>query len=187
MEELSAITAIQEGDESALLELMSRYRDPVYRLAFRYVGNPVDAKMLTEEIFAKVYFSAGRFKPTGTVRSWIFAIAANRCRDFLRREKWSRRMASLRGQSGIEEGPEGPDALCDEGRDAAENAMERERLEEIETAIRALPERLRFPFVFCVLEDGSQEEAALIVGTSRKTIESRIYRARKVLQAALRA
>lgn len=180
-EDLDAITAVRDGDEAGLVALMQRYREPVFRFAYRYAGNATDAQWLTEETFAKVYFNASKFKPSGSVKSWIFAIAANHCRDFLRREKRRRSALSL-SSAASEGGPTVEETLPDPKRDAAASAMEEERLEEIRQAIQSLPEKLRFPFVFCVLEDHSQEEAAAVLGTSRKTVELRIYRARKILQ-----
>lgn len=183
-EDLQAIRAARDGDEAGLLFLMQRYREPVFRFAYRYAGNATDAQCLAEETFAKVYFNAPKFKPRGSVKSWIFAIAANHCRDFLRREKRRRGEFSLSSAPSAD-GPAAEDSLADPSRNAAESAIENERLEEIQRAIQSLPEKLRFPFVFCVLEDHPQDEAAAVVGASRKTVELRIYRARKILQSQL--
>lgn len=183
-EDLEAIRAIRSGDESGLLALMERYREPVFRFAYRYVGNATDAQTLAEESFAKVFFNASKFKPSGSVKSWIFTIVANHCRDFLRREKRRRATQSL-SHPPSDDGPAIEETLSDSRRNAAETALQEERLQEIQAAIQSLPEKLRFPFVFCVLEERPQEEAAAVLGTSRKTIELRIYRARKILQSLL--
>ncbi len=184
--DLEAIRLASAGDEAGLLLLMQRYREPVFRFAYRYAGNANDAQCLAEETFAKVFFNAPKFKPRGSVKSWIFAIASNHCRDFLRREK-RRRVERSFSRSAREDGQAEEDSLADPSRNAAEAAIESERLEEIQSAIRSLPEKLRFPFVFCVLEDHSQDEAASIIGASRKTVELRIYRARKQLQLLVAA
>ena len=185
-DDYQVILAIRAGDESALVELMRRYREPIFRLAYRYVGNPTDAANLTEETFAKVFFNAGKFRPRGTVKSWIFAITANGCRDFLRREKRNRMTVPLDPRVEQGDGSTFAEVLPDEARNAAAIAVEKERLLEISNAIQSLPEKLRFPFIFCVLEKHPQEEAASILKTSIKTVETRIYRARRELQARLR-
>ena len=183
-QDLRAIRAVSEGDEAALVQLMDRYREPVFRFAYRYVGNAKDAQWLAEEIFTKVFFKAPSFKPRGSVKSWIFAIAANHCRDFLRREKRRTRERSLSSAASDEDQPL-EETLADASRSAAEALAGEERLQEIQRAIQTLPEKLRFPFVFCVLEEHSQDEAAEALGASRKTVELRIYRARKALQKIL--
>ena len=184
-EDLATIKAISNGDESALVVLTQRYREPIFRLAYRFVGNTTDARSLTEETFAKVFFNAARFKPRSSVKSWIFTIAANRCRDHLRREKRYRWMRSLSiGFSNDDE--KQPDLdIADQSPNAAESAEGRERIQELQKAIQSLPEKLRFPFVFCALEDHTQDEAAVILNISRKSVESRVYRARRELQALL--
>ena len=109
-----------------------------------------------------------------------------RYRDFLRRERRQRHSLSL-SATRREEDEATPlsDRIASRELDAAQSTQGRELLSELQQAIRSLPEKLRFPFVFCVLEGNSQEEAAEIIKTSRKTVESRIYRARKQLQATL--
>lgn len=172
-EDLPMLQAIATGDETALRTLMERYREPIFRLAYRFVGNLADAQELTEDTFTRVYFDAPRFRPRATVRNWIFTIAANRCRDFLRQRK--RRPLHVSSERSALEADPSPDA--------AEQVLSREQATEIRDAIAGLPEKLRFPFVFCLLEGHSQEDAAAILGTSRKTIETRIYRARQHLQS----
>ncbi len=180
------IQAVSEGDEAALLELMGRYREPVFRLAYRFVGNAVDAANLAEEVFEKIYFNAGQYKPRASARSWIFTISANLCRDFLRRERRQRHSVSLSAAPrGEQEAAPLSERMAGEERDAAAASQSGELLEAAREAIRALPDKLRFPFVFCVLEGHSQDTAAEVLKTSRKTVESRIYRARKQLQALL--
>lgn len=185
-EDLPALERLRSGDEGGLTVLMERYREPVYRLALRYLGNVTDARELTEETFVRVYFNAAGFKPRARVRTWIFTIAANLCRDFLRRQKKHRRLQSLFAQT-----PDGltrplEESLADPERNAAEAVAGAEQLEAIHRAIHELPHALKFPFVFCVLEAHSHQEAAGVLGTSSKTVEMRIYRARKELQKKLR-
>ena len=186
-DDLKTLQAIRAGDEAALIELMERYREPIFRLAYRYVGNPTDAASLAEATFVKVYFNAHRYRPRAAVKSWVFALARNLCRDFLRRERGPRASLSLSAppRRPGEAVPLG-DTLADRAPHSAASAETRERLQEIQHAIRSLPEKLRFPFVFCVLEGHPQETAAEILETSRKTVESRIYRARQILRAELK-
>jgi RNA polymerase sigma-70 factor (ECF subfamily) len=55
----------------------------------------------------------------------------------------------------------------------------------VNAQILKLPDRIKFPFVFCVLEGHSYDECAAVLKTNRKTVETRIYRARKLLREAL--
>jgi len=177
-EDLAAIRRIQASRENGLVELMKRYRQPVFRLAFRYTLSEADAADLTQATFVKVWEKARQFRPKGSVKSWIFMIASNLCRDQLRRKKYRGRFES----DATEEAAEFADPKAS-APDAT--AVSREAVSAIERAVADLPEKLRFPFVFCVLEDHAYDECASIIGKNRKTVETRIYRARKRLQAAL--
>lgn len=185
-EDRMAVERLRAGEEQALVSLMESYREPVYRLALRYLANTADAGEVTEETFVRVYFNASRYKPGGTVRSWIFTIVANLCRDRLRRRKKHRGLQSLSARSGGEATPALEEILADPLRDAAEAAEGAEHLGQIHHAIQALPEKLKFAFIFCVLEEHSHEEAAEVLGCSVKTVEMRIYRARQHLRKQLK-
>ena len=58
-------------------------------------------------------------------------------------------------------------------------------LQRIQKQVAQLPEKLKFPFFFCILEKHSYDECAAILKTSRKTVETRIYRARQTLKKQL--
>jgi len=176
---------IAEGDESALVTLMTRHKQSVYHFAYRYERNEARAAELTEATFFRVYQKAGRFRPKAKVSTWIFSIAANLCRDAIRRNKKRRGDRSLnapvQGCDGLEEG----DAFASGAPNPAEAAKSAETLEAVRQAIHMLPHKLKFPFIFCVLEAHSYDECAEILHTNRKTVETRIYRARKLLREAL--
>lgn len=180
------IGRIGRGDEAALVALMARHKQTVYRFVYRYLNNEADSAEVTEEAFFKVYQNAFRFKPKAAPKTWIFCIALNVARDRFRKDK------KRRGQLPLESfvGSEDSDRQLADTMDAADPTPARQLqsdddLREIHAHISRLPEKLKFPFLFCVLEKHSHDECAAILKTNRKTVETRIYRARKQLQEAL--
>lgn len=185
-EDIPVIQRLQEGDEGALIELMARHKAGVYRLAYRFTGNATDAADLAEETFVRVYFNARKYKPKAKVKSWIFTIAANLSRDFLRRSKKRRGDVSMHAPLGDHEGAGDLEStLADSDPDPGARAGSTESLRELNAVIAEMPYKLRFPFVFCNLEDHPYSECAEVLGVSVKTVETRIYRARKYLQRVL--
>jgi len=174
-----------DGDENALSQLMERYRTPLFHFAYRYTGNYADAREIAEETFVKIYFAAAKFSPRGKVKTWIFTIAANLARDYLRRSRKHRNLRSLEQPIDSEGNASLTDVTPAPGPTSAEAAVRSEDLRAVEKAIAALPHKIRFPLVFCVLEGNSYEECARVLGSSVKTIDSRIYRARQRLRATL--
>lgn len=179
-EDLLSIQRIQRGDESGLSELMLRHRQAVFYFSIRYTGNEADAAELTEETFFRVYQNAKKFSPKAKVKTWIFTIAANLSRDFLRRQKKHHALTSIAADDNWLE-----NTLSDEHANPEEEAVSGESVREIEAAIAELPHKLKFPFIFCVLEQHSYEECASVLNTSKKTVETRIYRARNLLREKL--
>lgn len=185
-EDLLLLEKISQGDESALVRLMSKHKEAVFRFAYRYLGNPSDSEEVTEETFFRVYQNASRFLPKASAKTWIFSIALNLARDRLRKRKKSRGEFSFDQMDPPEEVETPLIEKLDSGeRSPASQSQTADELKAIHSCIERLPEKLRFPFVFCILEDHSYEECAAILKASRKTVETRIYRARQALKNML--
>lgn len=183
--DLDLMRRLQTGEEAALNELMARHKEAVFHFILRYTRNEADAAELTEETFARVYFHAAGFQPKAKVKTWIFSIASNLCRDRHRKKKRFG-LFSLDEEKGIDEPYSLRERLPDERQVSPAQATEtRETIELIEKEIDRLPVKLKIPFVFCVLEGHSYEECAEMIQRSVKTVETRIYRARKILRQLL--
>jgi len=183
--DLRALRKIQDGDEAGLKELMARHREALFRFIYRYVQNEADAAELTEETFFRVYQNADRFRPKAKVNTWIFTIAGNLCRDRLRKNRKRRGDFSLNAEIDLSSGAQRGDTFASSSRNPEEHTKSNESLKTIELAIQALPHKLKFPFIFCVLEENSYDACAEVLKTNRKTVETRIYRARKQLRKVL--
>lgn len=182
--DLVHIEKLQGGSDDALTELMTLHKEAVYRYVYRYVGNASDAADLAEETFVRVYFNASKFKPKAKVKTWIFTIATNLCRDWHRRNK--RRVSELTSWGDDEDGDT---SLVDSQPDEAPSVRDQAQLSELDRhlqlAVDRLPQKLKEPFLLSVLEEKSHDETGELLGLSSKAVETRIYRARKLLKESL--
>jgi RNA polymerase sigma factor (sigma-70 family) len=179
--DLPLIAALKAGDDTALDELMHRYREPLFHFAFRYLGNEAVSRDVVQETFVRCYFKAKDFTPRATVKTWLYAIALNLCRDQIRRTK-------RRGEhSPNPSNQQMDDFIADPGIGPTEAAVREERLKLLRAAIDRLPRSLREALIVFSIEERSQREAAEILGTTPKTIELRVYHAKKKLRDALRS
>src|SRR5436309_2297966 len=80
--DLPIVRALQEGDDSALDELIARHQESIFRFICRHVVSEADAVELTQEVFIRVYFHIASYKPESTFAHWLYHIALNLCRDF---------------------------------------------------------------------------------------------------------
>lgn len=184
-EDLPFLELIQVGNDRGLIELMERHKVAVFRFIMRYVGNETDAAELTEETFYRVYLKASKFRPKAKVRTWIFAIAANLSRDHIRRQVKLNKNLSLDARIGQNSDTSTVEVISDSRAGPVEESYSRESFQEIESAIQSLPEKLKFPFIFCVLEGNSYDDCGEVLKVNRKTVETRIYRARQHLRKVL--
>ena len=92
---------------------------------------------------------------------------------------------SLHGNREDDDSPSLEDRLASSNRSPSEEAGGREVYDQVQDAIRMLPGKLQFPFIFCVVDGNSYAECAAVLGINRKTVENRIYRARQKLKLQL--
>ena len=173
------------GHDDALNDLMARHATPVFHFLCRMVGNDDDADDLAQETFVRVFKSAKSFRAEQKFSTWLFTIAANLARNHFR---WRGRHPniSLETEAG-EFGQTLGSTLPANRPQPNEQALAAERASAVRTAVDKLPEDLRSAIVLCELEERSIAEAATILETSPKAVESRLYRARQILRERLKS
>jgi len=170
-EDWDLVEQARGGDESAYGELIARYQNPIYSFIYRSVGQEETARDLAQETFVKAWFALPRLKPGGKFSTWLSQVAINLCRDHFKSK------AARQGHATevLEEDRE------DAGLAPDEMAAQVDEVAELEAEIRALPDQLREPFVLGAVEGYSHDEIGKTLAISPKSVETRIYRARKFL------
>jgi RNA polymerase sigma-70 factor (ECF subfamily) len=172
------------GHDAALNDLMERHATPVFQFLCRMTGNEEDANDLAQETFVRVFKSCKSFRSNEKFSSWLFTIAANLARNHFR---WHARHPniSLEAETGESEQTLGG-TLPANSPPPNESALAGERAEAVRRAVENLPEDLRTAIVLCEWEEQSVAEAAAILETTPKAVESRLYRARGILRERLK-
>lgn len=178
--DLTLVQALKVGKDQALDELMDRHREGLFRFVLRYVHNETDALELALETFVRAYFNIGKFRPAAKFATWLYQIALNLCRDHLRSRAYQYSLQTVSFDAPAQEVGDPSLLLATEGMPDQKT----DRLEELtalEKAIGELPEELKIAFILRTLEDRPQAETAELLGISSKAVETRVYRARKLL------
>ncbi|MGI4788856.1 MAG: RNA polymerase sigma factor [Janthinobacterium lividum] len=165
------------GDRAAFTVLVTRYRVRLVALARRMLAarSAEEAEDVAQETFVAAYEKRASFQRGQPFRPWLYRIAVNRCLDRLRVQ--GRHPAVLDWDKVPE--PSGPESdpldllLASEG----------ERL--LETAVAALPPKLRAVFLLRHLDALSYDEIAAATGVPVSTVKTHLFRARTQLRAAL--
>ena len=179
MEQLAA------GHDAALNDLMARHATPVFHFLCRMLGNEDDANDLAQETFVRVFRARDGFRTNEKFSTWLYTIAANLARNHFR---WRSRHPniSLETESPGTEQTLGA-TIPGENPAPNEQAVAAERAAAVRTAVARLPEDLREAIVLCEWEERSVAEAAVILETTPKAVESRLYRARQILRERLKS
>lgn len=176
---------LQAGHEAALNDLMERHAAPVFHFLCRMVGNEDDANDLAQETFVRVFKSAKRFRANEKFSTWLFTISANLARNHFR---WRSRHPNLSLDAENPATEQSIGATLPSGSPApSEAALADERAAAIRAAVKNLPEDLREAVVLCEWEERSVAEAAAILESTPKAVESRLYRARGILRERLKS
>jgi len=176
------IRRLQDGDDLALNEIMARYQTALHSYSYRFVGDADEAADLVQETFVRVYLKRAKYKPKGKFRTWLYTIAGNLCRDWVR----SRKRRPLYYMEEIPDtrvsNNEGLERMPKPCADPAQLLMEDEKNNHIMAAINKLPTDLKKALILFSLEGHSQEETGILLGCSAKAVEARVYRAKKQLK-----
>lgn len=171
------VDRLKAGDDRALSDLIGRYKERIYRFAWRAVGHEEAAVDIAQETFVKAYFKIGTYDPHYKFSTWLFQIALNLCRDHRRRSRHRLRDVSIDHLSSREVS----EAWERSDEDVVALAAAREQLGRLRQEIARLPHALRDAFILFALEERSQQECAELLGVTPKSIESRVHRARALL------
>jgi RNA polymerase sigma-70 factor (ECF subfamily) len=159
------------------------YLDALHRLARHLVRGSAEAEDLVQETYARALRAAPRLPAGADLRAWLFRILRNAFLDGRRREARSPIDPAADGDIDAVEAVRGPKDGALRG-DAELEVLRRVVGEEIEAALRALPEEGR-TVVLLDLEGLAEEEIALVLGCPKGTVKSRLFRARCALRARL--
>jgi len=178
-----AVAAVLKGDAGAYREIVERYQERVYVVLYGMVRNREDARELTQETFVRAYQNLNRFRDQSSLYTWLYRIAMNLGVDHIRRQKKRAAEAFEEGVATKETGS----AMSDGAHlDGPGRTLERKQLHaKLLDALDGLPEDQRQIVVLREVDGLSYKEIAEVLEIPEGTVMSRLFYARRKLQAAL--
>jgi RNA polymerase sigma-70 factor (ECF subfamily) len=168
------------GDAESFNELITRWERPIYALAYRVIGREEDARDVCQETFLRAFRALPGFKGEAKFSSWLYRIALNLCRDWIRRQ---RRTPVVQMPEGIE-----PSELAAERGpvESIEELVGRRQLSAVvEEAMMLLPEEQRTAIVLKEYHGMTFQEIADMQGCPLSTVKTRLYQGLTVLRRHL--
>lgn len=165
--------AVGRGDKRAFSALFDRHQASVVRFCGRFVGNTARAEELAQDVFVKLYKSAGRYSPTATFKTFLYRVATNHCLNELRR------FDEKRAQEAKEMTPDQHDAALElEVTGGPDLSLEGRELEAaVSAAMAALSARERAAFTMCRFEGMAYRDIAAALESTESAVKSLIHRA----------
>lgn len=176
------INQVLKGNQNAFGDIVDLFKDKVFQLCYRMLGNRHEAEDLAQEAFVKAYINIRSFNIQMKFSTWLYRIATNLCIDRLRKKKPDYYLdAEIAGTEG----------LTMHAQIASENELPEEKLEHIELQesiqeeIMRLPEKYRSVIILKYIEELSLKEMSEILDLPIGTIKTRIHRGREALRKQL--
>ncbi|MFB5677627.1 RNA polymerase sigma factor SigW [Paenibacillus terreus] len=176
------VRLILKGDQRAFAELVELYKDKIFHLTYRMLGNRHEAEDMVQETFLRVYRNLDKYDPNQKFSTWIYRIATNLCIDRLRRRKPT---YSLDAEINEQEGSDGYAMLPSDERTPEGETLLLETQTQIREAIDSLPAKYKSIMVLRYLQDMSLQEISDVLNLPVTTIKTRVHRGREFLRKKL--
>jgi len=174
-EERQLIAKSLQGNREAFGLLIERYADTVLNVTTRMVGNGADAQDLTQDTFLKAFTALSSFRQESKFSTWLYQIAMNKCRDWLRSKARKREEST---GSDEDSGNFTPRVALQAEGNPEQEVSNKQLASHLERAIHDLPDWYREAFILKHVEGLDYEEMATILNVNRDTLKMRVYKAR---------
>jgi RNA polymerase sigma-70 factor (ECF subfamily) len=177
-EELVALS--MGGDVESFNQLVLRWERPIYALAYRVIGREEDARDVVQETFLRAFRGIGNFRGQAKFSSWVYRIALNLCRDWIRRERRAPILPTPEGVEVVELAAEqGP-------AESIEDLVARNDISKVVADLMTrLPEEQRTAIILKEYHGMTFQEIADLQGVPLSTVKTRLYQGLTVLRRHL--
>ncbi|MCA1057030.1 RNA polymerase sigma factor SigW [Rossellomorea aquimaris] len=178
------IKQVLKGDQNAFAELVELYKDKVFQICYRMLGNRHEAEDIAQEAFIRAYVNIETFNQKRKFSTWLFRIATNLCIDRIRKKK---------PDYFLDAEVAGTDGLTMYSQVAADVQMPEDEVENMElqetiqNEISKLPEKYRSVIVLKYIEELPLQEISEILDMPLGTVKTRVHRGREALRKQLKS
>ncbi len=177
------IKEVIKGDQEAFGEIVEIYKDKVFQLCFRMLGNRHEAEDLAQEAFVRAYVNIKTFNQSRKFSTWLYRIATNVCIDRLRKKKPDYFLdAEVAGTDGLTLYSQ----LASEGKSPDSEVETLELQAIVQSEIMQLPDKYRIVIVLRYIDDLSLNEISEVLEMPLGTVKTRVHRGREALRKKLR-
>jgi RNA polymerase sigma-70 factor, ECF subfamily len=161
--------------EKLIDQLMDEYGESLLHLTYSYVGNREVAEDLTQEIFVKCYQRLDQYQKRSSLKSWMWRIAINHCKDYLR--SWHHKHIVVSDEK--------VKYSASQETEVENQVIQRFEDEELVKAVWSLPDTYKEVIYLYYFEELSIKEISYLTKVNQNTIKTRLKRAKEILKESL--
>ncbi|WP_242272241.1 sigma-70 family RNA polymerase sigma factor [Bacillus cereus group sp. BfR-BA-01310] len=175
MDELTAVMFEIEDKDDIIDEIMNKYGQEILQLVYSYVNNKEVAEDLTQDIFVKCYKSLHTYKGKSNVKTWLWRIAINHCKDYIK--SWYNKKVIVTEDEFTYIGSQKESVE----QTVIQNAEDRG----LASAVMNLPIKYREVIYLFYYEELSIKDIAIVIEVKENTIKTRLKKAKELLKKGL--
>ena len=169
------VETILGGDTQAFEQLVRRKTSKVYALCYRIIGNPEDAKDISQLVFIKLWENMEKYDPQYAFDTWLYRMVTNVAIDFIRNRQ-SRENAINSNLRLVKTSAEAEQGVI----------FQRKEIERLFNEIATvLSPKQKTIFIMREMEDLPSSEIAKVLGCRESTVRNHLFNARKLMQQQL--
>lgn len=178
IEDTTLVRRTLSGDQEAFSSLVEKYKDPVFNVAYRMLGNPTEAEDVAQEAFVRAYTQLHTYKDTHRFSTWLLSIASHLSIDQLRRRRFL--ALPLENVPFLE-------WIADVGPSPEQSALRHETADDMQRILDTLPVKYRAVLLLRYWHDFSYEEIAQALELTPALVKARLHRARELVARFMKA
>ncbi|MGY0693738.1 sigma-70 family RNA polymerase sigma factor [Virgibacillus sp. FSP13] len=175
MDDLAADVFEIEDKEVLIDELMNKYGQEILQLVYSYVNNKAVAEDLTQDIFVKCYRSLNTYKGKSKLRTWLWRIAINQCKDYLK--SWYNKNVTTTENESVYSG-------CQK-ESVEQTVIQNDEDQRLASVVMNLPIKYREVIYLFYFEELPIKEIAVVIEVKENTVKTRLRRAKELLKERL--
>jgi|ERR1039457_1602458 RNA polymerase sigma-70 factor (ECF subfamily) len=183
-DEAALVRRVQAQDEMAFREIVDRYQAKVFSIIYGILRNRNDAEDISQQVFAKIYFSIKNFNFQSSLLTWIYKITVNECYDYLRKKRVRKLVYESDFSAEESQRIENSEPATDQAPAVDQRLAQHDLVWKL---LAKVSEEDRSLLLLKEVEGHSVEELSQMTGMNENTIKVKLFRARqKLVKAAER-
>ncbi|ENQ3108723.1 RNA polymerase sigma-70 factor, ECF subfamily [Bacillus sp. 491mf] len=175
MDELTAEVFEIEDKEALIDEVMNKYGQEILQLVYSYVNNKEVAEDLTQDIFVKCYKSLHTYKGKSKLKTWLWRIAINHCKDYIK--SWYNKKVIVTENEFTYTGVQ--------KESVEQTVIQNDEDRRLASAVMNLPIKYREVIYLFYFEELPIKDIAMVIEVKENTIKTRLKKAKELLKKGL--